>query len=350
MNTSPIAAILAVLFGVVAYAAGGAEPGKAAPLPTTLEIGDKKYAVVEVDSVPGAHRDGLPESLRFGEGKAIEGLPEDVRYYLEGAAFLRTPDGRFAVPFTGEAPFVGCIDLKAKTFVSFKDAFPPTGERAGGSDLTPTRYQWNALLDDGDKPAGMWLFVRRWDRGAKKFGSWRARVEFDAPDRVEAVAMDGVVPLRILGRREGEFLCEVPGDRATWARVSTETWKALATGKPADDYGHIGPSAYSPDGTEIYAAYTIGRAGLVVFDARTGGENAKVDVAGNFNAHTLGATFDPGGSTAAFSSPYQSEVALIDLKTRKVRARYSSAHPLAGVVFDADAGKAYALKTLLPYE
>lgn len=316
------------------------------PLPARLTIAGKTYTVVPAKS-PENPSWNPPKAFRFRDKEPIALLGESFRYWLASATFLRTPDGRVALPYRGEAPFVGYIDLENKSFVPYKDAFPPTGEKPAKGG--PTRYGWAAMLDEGAKPQGLWLFVHRWNREAKRWASWRVRIRFDAPARIEVADMKGVAVLEVLSQTEKEFIaCIDDGPDRTWARISTDTWKVLAKGKPANEYGHLGRTTYSPDKNEVYAVYSSG--GLVVFNAADGVEKARWDAGRYANASTLGATFDPSGSVAVVSTPYASEITLIDVKTHKILARYKTTGAMAGIVFDAKESTAGLVGTFLPYE
>lgn len=317
------------------------------PLPSSLIIAGKTYAVVPAKSAPDSSLWKPPEAFRFDGNQPIDVLDETLRYWLGGASFLRAPGGRVALPYHGGAPFVGYIDLEKKSFVPYKDAFPPTGEKPyeGG----PTRYGWVALLDEEPQPPGLWLFVSRWSREAQRWASWRVRIRFDEPDRIEVADMKGVAVLNVLARNGKEFIaCIDDGPDRTWARLSTDTWKVLAKGKPSKEYGHLGRTTYSPDKSEVYTVYSSG--GLVIFNAEDGVEKAHLDAGRYANASTLGATFDPSGSVAVVSTPYASEVALIDVKTRRILARHKTTAPLAGIVFNAQDSTARVVGTFLPYE
>ena len=257
---------------------------------------------------------------------------------------MRSPDGRFALPFQGEAPFVSYINLDSKSFVSFKDAFPPTGEQLGKS--VPPRYRWVALPDDGPQPQGMWLLVSLWNRESQKTSAWRVRIPFNDPSKIQVVAMDETAVLEILARNGKEFIALI-AEKFTWARISTESWKVLAIGNPTGDHAQLGHAAYSPDQREIYAVYS---GGLAIFNAGDGKELTRPGVGHFANAFTLGATFDPTGAVAVIATPYASGITLLDVKTHRILKQYKSATPLSGIVFDPKESKAYAIKTSLPYE
>jgi hypothetical protein len=334
------------LVGLLLLSAG-AGLAEVAPLPGSLTIAGKMYTVVPAKSAPDMSSSKPPKAFRFQVKDPVGILDETFRYWLGGATFLRTPDGRVALPYHGGAPFVGYIDLAKKSFVPYQDAFPPTGEKPyeGG----PTRYGWVALLDEGPQPQGLCLFVSRWNREAQRWASWRARIRFDATDQIEVTEMKGVAVLEVLARNEKEFIaCIDDGPDRTWARISTDTWKVLAKGKPAKEYGHLGRTTYSPDKSEIYTVYSSG--GLVIFNAADGVEKAHLDAGRYANASTFGATFDPSGSVAVVSTPYASEVTLIDVKTRQIIARHKTSAPLAGIIFNAKDSTANAVGTFLPYE
>lgn len=333
-----------LLLSSAALAATKPDP---APLPACLTIAGKNYAVVPAESATIESPSKPPPAFAFAGTRPVDALDKSLRYWLEGASFLRTPDGRTALPFQGEAPFVGYIELEKKTFVPYEAAFPPTGEKPneGGA----TRYHWVALLDEGPQPQGLWLFVSRWNRAARRWASWRARIRFAAPEQIEVAELPGGAVLEVLAKNGKEFIaCIDDGPNRTWARLSTETWQVLAKGKPAKEYGHLGRTAYSPDGSEVYAVYSFG--GLVVFDAMDGTEKARHDAGRFANAATLGATFDPSGSVAVVSTPYANEITLVDVKTRRILARHKTAAPLAGIMFDAQDSTARAVSTFLPYE
>lgn len=338
-----------ILMAVLRSLASGLAATKTdlAPLPATLTIAGKSYAVVPAGSGTVESPSRVPKAFAFEGARPLDGLDESLRYWLAGASFLRAPDGRTALPFHGEAPFVGYIELGKQSFIPYRAVVPPTGEKPyqGG----PTRYHWVALLDDGPQPQGLWLFVSRWNREAQRWAAWRARIRFAAPEQIEAAEMSGVAVLEVLARTGKEFIALIDdGPNRTWARLSTETWQVLAKGKPAKEYGHLGRTAYSPDGSEVYAVYSFG--GLVVFDAMDGTEKARHDAGRFANAATLGATFDPSGSVAVVSTPYASEITLVDVKTRRILARHKTAAPLAGIMFDAQDSTARAVSTFLPYE
>lgn len=199
---------------VVSLIAGGAGAAQIANAST----------VVSAESVPDDSSRKPPKALRFEVGQTMDVLDESHRYWLAGADFVRTPDGRAGLPYRGGAPFVGYVDLAKKSFVPYKEAFPPTGEKPykGG----PTRYGWVAMLDEGPKPQGLWLFVSRWNREARRWASWRARILFEAPDRIEPADMKGVAVLEILARSGKEFIaCIDDGPDRTWARISNDTWR-----------------------------------------------------------------------------------------------------------------------------
>lgn len=314
------------------------------PLPRSLVVDGKSYDVVTRESRPDEFLRLPPQALRFQDHKPTEVLGESLRYWLDGCQFVRSPDGKFALPFHGDAPFVGYIDLDQKSFVSFKDAFPPTGEQLGKS--WPPRYHWVSLLDEGPQPQGMWLFVSLWNRETLKSASWRVRVSLAAPGQIQVAAMDNVAVLEILARNGKEFLAHI-AENHTWARISTDTGKVLAIGKPTDDNAHLGRAAYAPDQREIYASYS---SGLAIFNAEDGRELSRSGVGKFANAFSLGATFDPDGKVAAIATPYASEITLLDVKSHQLIKRYQSKVPLAGIVFDAKESKAYAIITSLPYE
>lgn len=334
---------------VFAVCAGIAQPQPdAIPLPDGITVGDKTYAVISRAEIPNELRTELPNAWRFTGRQPLDSLDASLRYWLEGSEFLKSPDGKFALPFRGSAPFVGFIDIARKEFVRFDAHFPPTGEEPGKGGQT--RYQWTALPDDvRNAPAGLWLFVRRWDRERRVMSSHRARVSFAEPARIQVEPMKAAVE-RVCARDGKEMLCLIDDTGGeTWARISTDTWEILAKGKPLREHGHIGPVKYSPDRSEIYAVYSSG--GLVIYDAADGREKAHPGTFGRFaNAFTLGATFDPSGSIALVSTPYASELTMIEVKTGRVLARYKTSAPLAGVVFDEKERKAYAFQTFLPYE
>lgn len=320
----------------------------AIPLPDGISVGDKTYAVVSRAEIPNELRTALPNVWRFSSRQPLDLLDASLRYWLEGSEFLKSPDGKFALPFRGSAPFVGFIEIAKKEFVRYDAHFPPTGEEPAKGG--PPRYEWAALPDDErNAPTGLWLFVRRWDRELQVMSSHRARVSFADPARIQVEPMKAAVE-RVYARDGKEMLClivEAGGE--TWARISTDTWEILAKGKPLGEHGHIGPVKYSPDRSEIYAVYSSG--GLIIFDAADGREKIHPGKCGRFaNAFTLGATFDPSGSVALVSTPYASEITLIEVKTGRVVARYKTSAPLAGVVFDDKERKAYTFRTFLPYE
>lgn len=259
---------------------------------------------------------------------------------------MRTPDGRTALPFQGEAPFVGYIELE-KNVRSLRSGVPTDWRETQRGRRNPLPLV--ALLDEGPQPQGLWLFVSRWNRAARRWASWRARIRFAAPEQIEVAELPGGAVLEVLAKNGKEFIaCIDDGPNRTWARLSTETWQVLAKGKPAKEYGHLGRTAYSPDGSEVYAVYSFG--GLVVFDAMDGTEKARHDAGRFANAATLGATFDPSGSVAVVSTPYANEITLVDVKTRRILARHKTAAPLAGIMFDAQDSTARAVSTFLPYE
>ena len=318
------------------------------PLPNSITVRDTTYSVVQRDSLPDEFTSAVPIAFRFRGKRPIDVLAPSVRYWLEGSEFLRSPDGQSALPFTGSAPFVGYINLVRGEFVTYKDVFPPTGEEKGKGG--PTRYEWTAFLDERLAAAPqLLLFVHRWNRETKTFSSHRVIIPCDAPERIRVEPMRSVVE-RVCARAEKEVLCVVDDGRdRTWARLATDTWELIAKGKPRPQDGHIGRVVYSPDQREIYAVFSS--AGLVVFDAANGVEKAHFGRAGRYvNAFSLGATFDPGGTVAAVSTPYASELTIIDVKSRRILSRYKTPVPLSGIIFDGKERKAYAQKTFLPYE
>lgn len=341
---------IVVLAAVSANPVRSADTDKLPPLPDSLRVGGKTYRVVQRDTVPRGLKSSLPEAYRFGaEQQPIRLLDEDLQFWLEGDRFLRSPDGKFALPFRGSAPFVGIIDLENRQFIPFGDVFPPTGEKRGKGGQT--RYEWTGLLDRRqDKPAQLWLFVRRWNRSKRSYASHRVSIPLADPRRISVQSMNNVAVDRVYTQAGDEMLCEIADSRGrNWARISMQSWTILAKGKPAGGYGHLGRAVYTPDRREIYVAYSSG--GLVIFDAADGTEKTRFAKAGKFaNAFTLGATFDPGGSVAVVSTPYWNKVTLIDVQARRILAEYKTPVPLAGLSFDDRKLEAYAYETFLPYE
>ena len=319
------------------------------PLPDSVTIAETTYEIVARATMPGELTSRLPSAYRFLKGQPIEGLDKSVRYWLGGAEFLRSTDGKFALPFEGSAPFVGYIDLAENEFIYFKEAFTPTGEAQGKGSFT--RYEWTGVLDQRPKqPTSLWLFVRRWDREKQAFASHRVSIPLSDPGKIRVEMMQQTVLERVLAQAENEILCQVVDNRnRNWARISMDTWAVLAKGRLSKKFGHLGRAVYSPDHREIYAVYSGG--GLVIFDAENGNEKTHHGKVGHyFNAFTFGATFDPGGSIAVVSTPYRHRIALIDVKTRRIISEYQTALPLAGILFNEKELKAYTYRTFLPYE
>ena len=319
------------------------------PLPDSVTIGETTYEIVFRISMPREMTSRLPRAYQFLKGQPIKGLDKSVRYWLGGVEFLRSPDGKFALPFEGSAPFVGYIDLAKKEFIYFKEAFTPTGEAQGKGSFT--RYKWTGLLDQRPKqPTSLWLFVRRWDRERQAFASHRVSIPLFDPGKIRVAMMNHAVLERVLAQAENEILCRIVDNRnRNWARISMDDWAVLAQGKLSKEFGHLGRAVYSPDQREIYAVYSGG--GLVIFDAENGNEKVHHATVGHyFNAFTFGATFDPGGSVAVVSTPYRHKIALIDVRTRRIISEYRTTSPLAGILFNEKELKAYAYKTFLPYE
>ena len=161
-------------------------------LADSLTIGDTTYEIVQRTSLPREMTSRLPSAYRFQKEQPITCLDKSLRHWLEGDQFLRSPDGKFALPFEGSAPFVGYIDLVQKKFIYFKEAFAPTGEESGKGSFT--RYHWTGALDQKPKqPTSLWLFVRRWDREKQAFSSHRVSILLSDPGniRVEQTRLDG---------------------------------------------------------------------------------------------------------------------------------------------------------------
>ncbi len=299
------------------------------PLPDRLTIGDTSYEIVVRTSIPREITSRLPSAYRFQPEQLMKYFDKSLRYWFEGNKFLRSPDGKFALPFEGEAPFVGYIDFAQKEFICFKEAFPPTGEEQEKGNFSP-RYKWTGVLDHRPKqPTALWLFVRRWNLEKQAFSSHRVSIPLADPGNIRFEMMKYAV-VRVFAQAENEILCEVlVGDNRNryWARISTDTWAILAKGKWKKERDHLGPVAYSPDQREIYAVYSS--VGLVIFDAKNGNEKAHLRVGSHGNAFTFGATFDPGGSVAVVSTPYLYKIALIDVKTHLLLSEYQTAFPLA---------------------
>lgn len=329
---------------------GWAEKGAAlSALPGRITIAGTTYEIVPGTSMPREMTSRLPKAYRFQKGQSTKRLDKSLQHWLGGYEFLRSPGGQFALPFEGNAPFVGYIDLAKNEFIYFKEAFPPTGEEPGKG--SPTRYKWTGVLDKRPaQPTALWLFVRRWNRERRAFSSHRVRIPLADPGNIRVEVAEEAVVERVLAQTGSEILCEIADDfDRNWARISTDTWAVQAKGRPSERYGHLGRAVYSPGQREIYAVYSGG--GLVIFDAETGDEKAHHGKAGHyFNAFTFGATFDPGGSVAVVSTPYRHRVSLIDVKTRRVLSEYKTAVPLAGILFDEKGRTAYAYRTFLPYE
>ena len=322
---------------------------KLAPFPDSVTIGDITYEIVPGTSMPREMTSMLPSAYRFQKGQPIKRLEKSLRYWLGGYEFLRSPDGKFALPFEGRAPFVGYIDLYKEEFIYLNEAFTPTGEELGKG--SPTRYKWTGVLDQRpEQPTVLWLFVRRWDREKQTFSSHRVRIPLADPGNIRVEMMKHAVVEQVFAQTENEILCSVvDGGNRKWARVSMNTWAILAKGNPSKRYGQLGRAVYSPGQREIYVVYSGG--GLVMFDAENGNEKAHHGKVGHyFNAFTFGATFDPGGSVAVVTTPYRHRIALIDVKTRQILSEYKTASPLAGILFDEKEHKAYAYPTFLPYE
>lgn len=338
--------LLLALFLSSGWAETAPEP---TPLPDNVILGGTAYEVIPRTFMPRKMTSRLPSAYRFRKDQPVKGLDESLEHWLESQEFLRSPDGKYAFPFRGSAPFVGYIDLAKKEFIQLKEAFPPTGEEQGKGGSS--RYRWTGVLDQRpEQSTALWLFVRRWDRDRMAFSSHRVKIPLADPGNIRIEIMMSAVVERVFTKAENEILCEVVDNRnRNWARISTETWGVLAKGQPSKSYGHLGRAVYSPDQREIYTVYSSG--GLVIFNAENGSENAHHARVGHFfNAFTFGATFDPGGSVAAISTPYRHKITLIDVKTRQVLLEYKTAAPLAGFVFDEKELKAYAYKIFLPYE
>lgn len=106
------------------------------PLPGRITIGGTTYEIVSRTSMPGEMTSRLPNAYRFQMGQPIKRIDNSVRYWLGDVEFLRTPGGKFALPFEGSAPFVGYIDLAKNEFIYFKEPFTPTGEERGKGSIT----------------------------------------------------------------------------------------------------------------------------------------------------------------------------------------------------------------------
>ena len=319
------------------------------PLPDSITVGNTTYKIVPSTSMPRELASRLPGAYRFQKEQPVQRLDKTLQHWLGGYEFLRTPDDKFALPFEGSAPFVGYINLAKEQFIYFKKTFPPTGEEQGKGSFT--RYKWVGVLDQRlEQPTALWLFVRRWDRDKKVFSSHRVSIPLADPGNIRVEMMQHAVVEEVFSQADNEILCEVVdnGNR-NWARISLDTWAVLAKGKLSKEYGHLGRAVYTPDKREIYTVHSGG--GLVIFDAENGDEKAHLGNVGHyFNAFTLGATFDPGGSVAVVSTPYRRRISLIDVKTRRVLSEYKTESPLAGLLFDQKELKAYAYMTFLPYE
>lgn len=321
-------------------------------LPTVIIIGNTTYKVVLCDDINSEITSRLPRKYQFQKNQAIKDIDKSIQYWLSGDEFLRSPDGNFAVPFEGEAPFVGYIDLGKKEFIYFKETFPPTGEEQEKGGLT--RYKWTGVLNQKSEQSTseMWLFVRRWDREKEIFSSHRLHIPLSHPEYTTIEMMKYVVVERVFIQSENEVLCEIVDENdINWARISTNTWNILAKGKPLREYARLGRAVYSPDKSEIYAVYATKGEGLVIFDAKTGEEKVRYENIGHyFNAFTFGPTFSPEGSVVAVSTPYQHKISLIDVKTHRVISEYKTVFPLAGIIFNKKELNAYSYKTFLPYE
>ena len=340
--------LLTALFQVISADAGETDPAVELPLlPVRINVGEVTYTVAPAPSDTTAHR----ETLRLRKDKQpLKSLGDVYQYWLDGDVFLRPPDGRFAIPYSGYAPFVGYIDLTKNEFVGFNEPFPATGETPG-DEPSLTKYEWTGMLKEGEEhPDTVLLFVRRWDREKQVFASHRVSIPVANPQDFQVEAMSHLVVEKIFVQLKNELLCQIvdDGDR-NWARISTDTWTVLAKGKLPKELGHLGHAVFSPNGRDIYAVYSLG--GLVIFNAENG--DPKIHhrtVGGYFNAFTLGPTFDPDGSLAVVSTPYQHRISLIDVETRRIIAEYKTATPLAGIQFNRKDRKAYAHTTMLPYE
>jgi hypothetical protein len=319
------------------------------PLPGRITIGGTTYEIVSRTSMPGEMTSRLPNAYRFQMGQPIKRIDNSVRYWLGDVEFLRTPGGKFALPFEGSAPFVGYIDLAKNEFIYFKEPFTPTGEKRGKGSIT--RYEWTGVLDQRLKqPNSLWLLVRRWNRERQTYASHRVSIPLTDPGNIQVEMMKHAVVERVLAQTDNEILCQVPDKwNRNWARISKDSWAVLSKGKPSKKYGHLGRAVYSPDQGEIFAVFSGG--GLVIFDAENGNEKAHLGKVGHyFNAFTFGATFDPKGSVAMVSTPYRHRITMIDVNTHRILSEYKTAFPLAGILFDEKELKAYAYNTFLPYE
>jgi hypothetical protein len=342
--------LLIALLLVSCVRVGEAETGpELIPLPDRLVVGRTTYEIVVRPSPPPALHARLPSAYRFPKGPPIKHLNESLQYGLEGHEFLQSPNGKFALPYEGSGSFFGYIDLARQDFIDFKARLTPMGE--GPETGRPGHYQWAGVLDQSTKPpTTLWLFVRHWDGKRNVFSSQRMTILLDHPESTQVDMMEQVVVEQVFAQAENELLCQIiEGVNRNWARLSTQTWTLLAQGKLSRKYGHLGWAGYTPGQREIYAVYSGG--GLVIFDAENGHEQVHHRTVGHFsNAFTFGASFDPGGSVAVVSTPYQQKITLIDVKTQQIVAEYKSAFPLAGILFDGKERKAYAYQTFLPYE
>jgi hypothetical protein len=247
------------------------------PLPDRLTIGDTSYEIVVRTSIPRKMMSQLPSAYRFQQEQLMKYFDKSLRYWFESDEFLRSPDGKFALPFSGDAPFVGYIDFAQKKFICFKEAFPPTGEELPG-------YKWTGVLAHQPKPPTvLWLFVRRRNQKRPGYSSHRVSIPLADPGNIRVERMKYAV-VRVFAQAENEILCEISvGDNWNryWARISTDSWAILAK-ENRNKERDLGLAAYSPDQSEIYAVYS---SGLVIFDAKNGFEKAHLRV-GYFNAFT----------------------------------------------------------------
>ncbi len=312
--------------------------------PENISVGGKTYSIVEVPTGFGRQLPVVPRAYGFGKEDPKNLLDESLQYWLGGCRFLRSPNGKYAIPYQGSAPFLGCIDLKKKEFVYYKDEFPHTGEQR--KVQSKPRYQWTGIVDANAEGApALVLYVRRWDRDAGSWSAHRARIPLNDPAKIMVDKIDIAIE-RVCGRAKGELLCLCLG--GSWARIDEKTGAVLVKGEVIENQ-HSGPAAYSPDRKSIYMV--LSGLGLVVFDANTGEKKADHNRLGSYgNAHTLGATFSPDGSVAFVSSPYGKRISLIDVKTQKLIVTHRTPNPWAGLVFNEKERKAYAYKTMLPYE
>lgn len=319
------------------------------PLPDHLTIGGVTYEIVVRPSLPPALHAHVPSAYWFPKGPPIKDLDESLQDGLEDHKFLRSPDGKFALPYQGSGPFIGYIDLAQQDFIDLQERLIPMGEETEAG--RPRHYKWTGVLDQSTQPpTTLWLFVHRWNPARKVFASQRMTIPLTHPENIRIEAMEQAVVERVFAQAENELLCQiVDGVNRHWARLSTETWTLLAQEKPSQTDGHLGWAGYAPGQREIYAVYAGG--GLVIFDAENGYEMVQHRTVGHFfNAWTLGASFDPSDSVAVVSTPYQQKLTLMDVKTQQIVAEYQTPFPLAGILFDEKERKAFAYQTFLPYE